>query len=63
MDKQPYQILEEFYSSRRIKNEDIQSKYRAMKEIVMIPDFPYTERKPALFELEEQFLKERNYKI
>ena len=59
----PYQLLEEFYNSRIIKEDDLKSKYRAMNDIVMIPNFPYSERKPALFELEEQFLKERNYKI
>lgn len=55
--------LSEFYRIRGIKKEDLEEKYRALRALVMIPNFPYNERDPTLYELEEQFKIEKSHHL
>jgi len=58
---EPSESLRRFYLEKNIDENDLQAKMRAMSEIVIIPNYPYQERKPALYELESQWFKERGY--
>lgn len=51
-------FLADFYSSRGIRDADMNEKYRTLEQLVIIPNFPYKERKPALYELELQLLRD-----
>ena len=53
------EVLERFYRIRGIGEYDLEEKHRTMMRYVAIPDFPYEEREPALYELEMQFLKDK----
>lgn len=65
IDKQvePHEILQKFYEERGIGEEDLDAKYRAMKESVMIPNFPYDQREPALYELEMQYVSDQGQRL
>jgi hypothetical protein len=55
-----YNSLKRYYESKGITNEcDIESKYRALSEIVQISDFP-EEEKIGLLDLEHKFLVEHS---
>ncbi len=58
-DNEAIDKLREFYRIRGIKDNDNQGKLETLKAMVMIPDFPYDQRKPGLYELEQQFLKDK----
>ena len=51
--------LKEFYKIRGISEQDHQEKKRALECLVRIPGFPYSKRQPGLFELEQQFMRDR----
>ena len=55
--------LREFYRIRGIGEQDNEEnnseKLRALKCLVRIPGFPYSQREPGLFELEQQFIRDR----
>ena len=51
--------LRAFYRVRGIKEEDNKGKLEALSAMVIIPLFPYGQKQPSLYELEQQFLKDR----
>ena len=58
-DKYGINKLSAFYKIRGIEEADNSEKRRALKCLVMIPRFPYDQREPCLYELEQQFIKDR----
>lgn len=52
------QKLKEFYRTRGIEEEDLAGKKQALSSLVIIPNFPYAEKAPCLYELEQQFIEE-----
>ncbi len=58
----PTDLLKEFYTTLGIGESDLQEKWRAMNDYVRIPNFS-DERKPALYELEQQYLRDKDYNV
>lgn len=62
----PDEVLKRFWIDQGVKPgdcEDLEEKMRILSSMVNILDFPYEERKPALFELEKQYLIDKGYNI
>lgn len=60
------EVLKICYEERGINPDDmkdLEKKLSVMSSIVHIHNFPYAERKPALWELEQQYLKERGFNL
>ncbi len=58
-DKEAIDTLREFYRIRGIKEMDNPGKSEALSAMVIIPLFPYGQKQPSLYELEQQFMKDR----
>lgn len=56
----PWRVLQEFYKTRGIGETNLTEKLRAMNQSVIIPYFPYGTRAPTLYELENQYLKDKD---
>jgi hypothetical protein len=61
--KSPAEFLSDFYQIRGVEENDLKMKYHSIKDIVVIPNFPYHERKPYLAELEVQLLRDNGFAV
>jgi hypothetical protein len=59
----PEEELKRFYRDRDIEDDDLDGKMHAMKANVRIPNFPYDRRQPALYEYEQEFLREKGHQV
>jgi hypothetical protein len=58
---EPSELLKIFYMEKGIAENDLDAKLRVMLENVMVPDCPNA--KPALYELELQWFRDRGYSV
>jgi len=64
MERKPaYQFLKEFYAERGITEEmDLKGKEHALEGLILIPYYP-AGKKHALWELEQQLLRNNGYMV
>lgn len=61
--EQAKEFLQKFYRVRGIEDNNIREKFREMNEHVRIPNFDYSKKTPALYEIEQQYLKDSGFNV
>jgi hypothetical protein len=60
-DANPQKFLKDFYESRGIRENDLDSKYKVMCQTVRIPGHDYSKGDPSLSNMELQLLSENGF--